>query len=106
MDQVFNSTFEVLRQFQKDNGYLPPEDNQSITAALLGKNKIAKNYIPDWTDDIASGQILDIDHKPLVFHFINDNEITVYAPATKQLYHGFLNSDKATVTQEPSGNQK
>lgn len=106
MGQVFDGVFEALRQFKSENGYLPPEDNKSVTAALSGKNKISKNYVPGWNENIANEQILDIDRNPLVFHFINDNEMTVYAPATKQLYHGYLNSDKATVTQETAGDQK
>ena len=99
MDRVLGSTFEVLRRFKNENGYLPSEDNQTTTAALLGKNKTGKNYIPDWDTNLldVKGRLLDIAGKPIVFHFINDNEITIYSPGTKQQLDGFLDSGKVTI---------
>jgi hypothetical protein len=108
MDKVLSATFEALRQFKSENGYLPAEDNQSTVAALLGKNKIGKNYLLDWNPNVFDNKrhLLDVTNKPLVFHFINDNEITIYSAGTQQQLRGFLNSDKATVTQEAEGAHK
>jgi hypothetical protein len=101
MDQVFNRTFDALRQFKAENGYLPSEDNQSVTAALSGKNKTGKNYITGWAND-EDGRLLDTVRNPLVFHFINNNEIAIYSSSTKQTLHGFLDTNKATVSRTGS----
>lgn len=101
MGRVLSSTFEVLRQFKNENGYLPSEDNQAATAALSGKNKTGKNYISDWDVNLFDNKrrLLDVEGKPIVFHFLNDNEITIYSPGTKQRLDGFLNSGKTIITQ-------
>jgi hypothetical protein len=108
MDRVLGATFEALRQFKSENGYLPAEENQSIVTALLGKNKSGKNYLLDWNPNVFDdkGNLLDVTHKPLVFHFINDNEITIYSSGTQRQLRGFLNSGKATVTQDAAGDRK
>jgi hypothetical protein len=100
MDRVLKATFEALRQFKTENGYLPSEDNQTVTAGLLGKNKAGKNYIPNWDTNLFDnkGRLLDITGEAVVFHFITDNEITIYSPGTKQQLDGFLDSGKVTIS--------
>jgi hypothetical protein len=102
-DRVLSATFEALKQFKNENGHLPSEDNQSTVVALLGKNKTGKNYIPDWNPNVFDnkGRLLDTKDESLVFHFINDNEITIYSSGTQQQLHGFLDTDKVTIS-DPS----
>jgi len=103
MGRVLTATFESLRHFKNENGYLPPEDNQSTAAALSGKNKTGKNYIANWDPNLfdAKGRLLDVKGEAVVFHFINVNHITIYSPGTKQLLDGALDSDKVSLTGSP-----
>ena len=97
--------FNKIKLFKQDSGYIPPEDNKSMTRALTGGNKLGKNYLLGW-DDNGLGPLLDSEDRPFIFHFINDNEITIYCQTTRQQLHGFLDTGSESITQESSGVQK
>ncbi len=98
--QELAAIFGVLEQFKRDNGNLPADDNQSVALALKGKNKLNENYIKGWGIDDYKGVLMDINNKPIEFHFKNDNEVIIYATGTKQRLYGNIATGKSYGTQE------
>ena len=94
---ALEATFNILKLFKQENGYFPPEDNRQVVTALFGRNKSTKNYIPEWSTLDYQKRLVDVYRKPLVFHFVNDNEVTIYSPGTGQRLDGFLDTGKVTI---------